>query len=121
MALAYVGATQKTRVTGQLSTTLAITVANANSLIVVNSFVGNAGGSTVTVSDADGSYTAVVANGTAPDAGVRRISITGRIILRAPTRSHSIRQDHRPISSSMPRKLPVPLLLRRSIANPVRW
>ena len=68
MALAFVGTTPRTRVTGQASTTLAITVANAGSLIVVNSFISNGGGSTVSVSDADGSYTAVVANGTAPDA-----------------------------------------------------
>ena len=63
-----VNTTQKTRVTGQVSASLDIDVANGGAAIIVNAFIANGGGSTVTISDADGTYTPVLANGTAPDA-----------------------------------------------------
>jgi hypothetical protein len=66
MAITVVGTTQKTRVGGVASTTLSFTVANAGSLIVVNILIFNANGTTVSVSDASGSYTQ--AGGTSGDA-----------------------------------------------------
>ena len=58
-SLAYIGATQQTRLTGQNSVTIPVTVANANSLIVVCIFLYNSGGSFCTVDDGGPLYTIV--------------------------------------------------------------